>query len=67
GQADLSEILKIVAGEKAKMMYDKGDLDAGIISCGQGVGMVHDILSVKELFDGIIAQATDIVKNLSGN
>lgn len=66
GQADLSEILKIVAGEKAKMMYDKGDLDAGIISCGQGVGMVHDIPSVKELFDGIIAQATDIVKNLSG-
>ena len=67
GQADLAEILKVVAGEKAKMMYDKGDLDLGIISCGQGVGMVHDIPSVKELFDGIIAQATDMVKKLSAN
>jgi len=66
-QADLSEILKVVAGEKAKMMYEKGDLDAGIISCGQGIGMAHDIPTVKELFDSIIAQATDIAKGLAGN
>jgi NAD(P)H-dependent flavin oxidoreductase YrpB (nitropropane dioxygenase family) len=64
-QADLSEVLKIVAGEKAKMMYDKGDLDVGVMACGQGVGLVHDIPTVKELFDGIIAQATDIAKGLA--
>jgi len=66
-QADLSEILNVVAGEKARVMYDKGDLDVGIISCGQGVGMVHDIPTVKELFDGIIAQATDIATGLAGS
>jgi len=67
GQADLDEILKVVAGERAKMMYEEGNLDVGIISCGQGVGMVHDIPTVKELFDGIIAQATDMAKRLAGN
>ncbi len=67
GQADLDEILKVVAGEKAKMMYEEGNLDVGIISCGQGVGMVHDIPTVKELFDGIISQATDMAKRLSAN
>jgi NAD(P)H-dependent flavin oxidoreductase YrpB (nitropropane dioxygenase family) len=66
-QSGLPELLKIVAGDKAKMMYDKGDLNAGIISCGQGVGLVHDIPTVKELFDSIIAQATDIAKRLAGN
>jgi len=66
-QSGLPEILKIVAGDKAKMMYDKGDLDAGIISCGQGVGLTHDIPTVKELFDSIISQATDIAKRLAGN
>jgi NAD(P)H-dependent flavin oxidoreductase YrpB (nitropropane dioxygenase family) len=64
-QADLPEILKVVAGDKAKVMYDKGDLDAGIIACGQGVGLVHDIPTVRELFDGIIAQATRIAKGLA--
>jgi nitronate monooxygenase len=67
GQADLAEILKVVAGEKAKMMYEEGNLDVGIISCGQGVGMVHDIPTVKELFDGIISQATDMAKRLATN
>jgi nitronate monooxygenase len=67
GQADLDEILKVVAGEKAKMMYEEGNLDVGIISCGQGVGMVHDIPTVKELFDGIISQATDMAKRLATN
>jgi nitronate monooxygenase len=63
--AELEEILKVVSGEKAKAMYDKGDLDMGTISCGQGVGMNHDIPTVKELFDRIISQASDIAKNLA--
>lgn len=66
-KAGLPEILSIATGEKAKMMYDKGDLDTGMISCGQGVGIVHDIPTVQELFDRIISEATDIAKNLSGN
>ena len=64
GRAELAEILKIVGGEKAKIMYEKGNLDAGIISCGQGVGMANDIPTVKELFDRIIAQAGDIANNI---
>ena len=63
--AELPEILDIVSGEKAKQMYDQGDLDAGIISCGQGVGLIHDIPSVQELFDKIIKQATDIYSGKS--
>jgi NAD(P)H-dependent flavin oxidoreductase YrpB (nitropropane dioxygenase family) len=64
-QAGLQEILKVVAGEKSKLMYEKGDLDAGIIPCGQGIGMVHEILTVKEVVDNIIAEATQIALRLS--
>ncbi len=66
-KASLDELLKVVGGEKAKMMYHKGDLDVGIISCGQCIGMTHDLPTVQELFDGIIAQAADIAKNLASN
>jgi len=64
-QAGLPEILKIAAGEKAKLMYEGGDLKAGMISCGQAVGMAHDIPPVKELFDRIISEAASIAKHLA--
>ena len=64
-QAGLAEILQIVAGDKAKRMYDTGALDKGVISCGQCVGLIHDIPTVKELFDRIIMQASDITKRLA--
>jgi nitronate monooxygenase len=61
-QADPAEILTIVAGDKARLMYETGDVDEGIISCGQGIGLVHDVPTVKELFDSIIGDASKIVK-----
>jgi len=58
GGGDLNEILSIVAGTNAKKMYDEGDLDAGILSCGQGVGLAHDIPTLQDLFDRIIEEAS---------
>ena len=66
-QAGLPEILNIAAGDKAKKMYNEGDLDAGIISCGQGIGIVHDIPTVKELLDRIMGEAADVAKGLAAN
>jgi NAD(P)H-dependent flavin oxidoreductase YrpB (nitropropane dioxygenase family) len=66
-QADVAEILKVVAGEHAKRMYDTGDLDAGILPCGQGIGLVHDIPTIKELFDRIVKEATDLARNLAAS
>jgi len=58
--ADFPEILEVVSGQRAKKMYDEGDLDEGILSCGQGICFARDILPVKELFDRIISQAEEI-------
>jgi nitronate monooxygenase len=63
--AGFEEILKLVSGERARKVYVDGDLDAGIVSCGQGIGQIHDIPTVKELFDGIMAEAAEVVSGLS--
>ncbi|UCF81981.1 MAG: nitronate monooxygenase [Desulfobacteraceae bacterium] len=65
GGADLGQILNAAAGEKAKIMYTEGDLDAGIIACGQTVGLAHDIPTLEELFDRIFTQAADIAKRMA--
>ena len=63
--AGFEEILNIVSGDNAKKVYFEGNLDAGIVPCGQGIGQVHDIPTVKDLFDKIIAQATEVVAGLA--
>jgi len=61
---DLEELLTVIAGKNTKLMLDGGETGAGIIACGQGVGLCHDIPSVKELFDDMIAQARDLFRTL---
>ncbi len=63
--AGLPEILKVVAGQKAKRMYEGGEVDVGVISCGQGIGIVNNIPTVQELFVGMISEATEIAKKLA--
>jgi NAD(P)H-dependent flavin oxidoreductase YrpB (nitropropane dioxygenase family) len=48
-----------------KKMYDQGDLDAGVLSCGQGVGLTHDIPSMKGLFDRMMVEAEGVVKRFA--
>ncbi len=62
GDPDPAEIYQAAAGAKAKLMYEKGDLDVGVISCGQGVGLVHDIPSVADLFDRIMREAEETIE-----
>ncbi len=62
--ADFSEIYKVISGESAKKLYDEGELGAGIVSCGQGVGLAHDIPSLQELFDRIMAEAEAVAKEV---
>jgi nitronate monooxygenase len=65
--AGFEELIKIASGDSARKVYFEGDLDAGIVPCGQGIGQVHDIPTVKDLFDGIIAQASEVATELANS
>ncbi|MBI2865571.1 MAG: hypothetical protein HYX94_13560 [Chloroflexi bacterium] len=42
----------------------EGDIDAGYLYCGQVAGMVHEVLSVKEVIDAIVQGAVFLSKRL---
>ncbi|MFW9992586.1 MAG: NAD(P)H-dependent flavin oxidoreductase [Candidatus Odinarchaeota archaeon] len=65
GNAEPGDIFQAAAGAIAKEMYEKGDTGLGIVSCGQGTGLIHDVIPVQELFDRIMKEASEIVQNLS--
>ena len=59
------DIFNAAAGAKSKMMYEEGNLDVGVVSVGQGVGLIHDIPTVKDLIEKIMKETNDIIQNLS--
>jgi nitronate monooxygenase len=60
--ADLKfeHIMDEVAGVYPKVMMD-GDMDSGAWSCGMVAGLINDIPTCKELIDGIMAEADQII------
>ena len=51
------ETFSMVAGDTARQMYASGDIDKGVLYCGQGVGLIHDIPTVETLFQRIMTEA----------
>lgn len=60
------DIFAEVAGVYPRIMQ-QGDLDAGAWSCGMVAGLIHDVPTVKDLVDRIMAEAHSIIrKRLEG-
>ena len=55
------DIIDEVAGVYPRIMKD-GAMEAGAWSCGMVAGLIHDIPTVKELIDRIMAQAEGIIR-----
>jgi nitronate monooxygenase len=58
----ISDIHDWVASIYPKVMIE-GDMDAGAWSCGMVAGLIHDIPTVAELIDRIIAEAERLIRN----
>ena len=62
--ATLQELLTVVSGQLGKAMLTTGDLNAGILACGQVIGLIDEILSVKEVISGMVNGARVIYERL---
>jgi NADH:quinone reductase (non-electrogenic) len=60
----LEELMTLISGDLGKQALSEGDLDSAVIACGQCVGLIHDIKSVKRVIEEIIQGAQTIVQKL---
>ena len=63
--ASLEELLSVVSGQLGQKALLEGDLEGAIISCGQCVGLIHEIKSVKEVIEETIQGAQAILARLN--
>jgi len=62
--ANLEELLPMIRGDRARAAMARGDIDDGIVSCGQVAGLIEDAPSIKEVVDTIISGAKEICEKL---
>jgi len=55
-----TDIIEEVAGVYPKIMKE-GTMDAGAWSCGMVAGLIHDVPTVQELIDRIMAEADALI------
>lgn len=60
--ATLEELIPFITGQRSKDVYFEGNIDGGIWSCGQSVGLVDKVLSVEELIQQMVAEAKRSMK-----
>ena len=63
--ASLEDLLTVISGKLGRSAMVNGDVDAGIIGCGQGVGLIYEVLSVKEVIDNMVNGAAALLKNMN--
>jgi len=56
-----ADIVDEVSGVYPRILQ-QGEMDAGVWSCGMVAGLIHDVPSVRELIDRIIAEAETIIR-----
>ncbi len=54
---NLSELLPLISGERARQVWENGDAEHAMLTIGQSVGRISDIPSVAELIERMVSEA----------
>ena len=66
GDTKIEDIVPYVSGLVGKEMLQEGDMEKGVLSAGQCMGLIRDVPTCKELLDRIMAEAEAIIKERHG-
>ncbi|MEQ9642444.1 MAG: nitronate monooxygenase family protein [Alphaproteobacteria bacterium] len=57
----IEDLAPFIAGGKGRLVFEQGDLEAGIFSTGQVVGLINDVPTCAELVARIVGDAEAII------
>lgn len=62
--ATLDELFPLINGARMKQAYASGETNDSILYCGQIIGSINEILSVKEIIENIMQEARVVIERL---
>ncbi len=61
GGATIDDIKQYMSGLEGRKMIESGEMNQGVFSAGQIIGLIHNVPTVQELFDKIVAEARELM------
>lgn len=62
--ATLEELVPLISGEKSRQAISAGEVVNALLPCGQIVGLIHNIPTMKEIVDSIIKGVIEVDKRV---
>ena len=63
----IEDIAPLVSGTRGALVYETGDVDAGVWTAGMVVGLIRDVPTAAELVSRVVLEAESIVKKRLGS
>jgi len=60
----LEEMMPHMTGRHGDTIWKEGNMDTGLINVGQSIGLIHDVLTCKNLIEGMVKEAEAIVNQV---
>jgi NAD(P)H-dependent flavin oxidoreductase YrpB (nitropropane dioxygenase family) len=61
GGGEFADVRELVAGKRGAEVWADGDPEHGIWWAGMAQGLIHDVPTVGELIEGMVAEATELI------
>ena len=55
------EIIPLISGQYGDSIWKEGKMDTGLIPVGQSMGLIHDVMTCKDLLDGMVKEAEEVI------
>lgn len=62
--ATLQELLTVISGKIQRRCYETGEVEGCLFPIGQCSGIIHEILTIKQVFDEITGNSGKVLNNL---
>jgi hypothetical protein len=56
---DLFELMPLITGKNALEAWQTGDVDVGMMTVGQSIGLIHDEPTIAELLERMVSEARE--------
>ncbi|EAW16428.1 NAD(P)H-dependent flavin oxidoreductase [Aspergillus fischeri NRRL 181] len=65
--ADFEQVAPLVSGQRSRQVFKDGDVNSGVWTAGQAIGLIHDIPTCAELLSRMDMEAAEAIKRVAAS